>query len=139
MKRILLPLILLISLSTAPVVLSPNIVGAAEPTDVIKSVCDNPHATEKPKVCSDNQTATGDDNSPILGPGGIVTKGVQILVVIVGIASVIVIIVGGLKLTTSGGNPENQASGRRAIVYAIVGLMIALLSQLIVSFVLNKV
>jgi cytochrome bd-type quinol oxidase subunit 2 len=58
---------------------------------------------------------------------------------IVGLVSVIMIIVGGLKYITSGGESSNISSAKNTIVYAIIGLVIVALAQFIVHFVLGKV
>ena len=64
---------------------------------------------------------------------------VNILSVIVGIVAVIMIIVSGLKYITSGGDSNKVSSAKSTIIYAIIGLIIAALAQIIVRFVLSKV
>lgn len=64
---------------------------------------------------------------------------VNILSVIVGIIAVIMIIIGGLKYITSSGDSGNVQSAKNTILYAVVGLIIVALAQVIVRFVLNKV
>ena len=63
---------------------------------------------------------------------------INILSVVVGIASVIMIILAGFKFVTSGGAPEKVSSARNTILYAVIGLAIVGLAQIIVFFVLNK-
>ena len=58
--------------------------------------------------------------------------------VIIGIAAVLMIMVGGYKLVTSGGDPNNVASGRNTILWALVGAAVAAMAQIIVHFVLSK-
>jgi hypothetical protein len=53
--------------------------------------------------------------------------------------AVIMIIVGGLKYITSGGDSNNVSSAKSTIIYAIIGLVVVALAQFIVQFVLNKV
>jgi type IV secretion system pilin len=62
----------------------------------------------------------------------------NILSLIVGIAAVIMIIVGGFRYVTSGGDSSGTASAKNTIIYAIVGLVIAVLAQVLVQFVLDK-
>jgi cytochrome bd-type quinol oxidase subunit 2 len=57
---------------------------------------------------------------------------------IVGVVSVIMIIVGGFKYITSGGDSNNVSSAKNTIIFAIVGLVIVALAQVIVRFVLTK-
>ena len=65
------------------------------------------------------------------------TKIVNIFSVIVGIIAVIMIIFGGFKYITSGGDSGNVSGAKNTLIYAIVGLIIVALAQFIVRFVLN--
>jgi TRAP-type C4-dicarboxylate transport system permease small subunit len=62
----------------------------------------------------------------------------RILSIIVGVAAVIMIIVGGFKFITSNGEAANVASARSTIIYAIVGIIVVAFAQVIVRFVLHK-
>src|SRR4051812_40893237 len=64
---------------------------------------------------------------------------VNLLSAIVGIVAVIMIIVGGLRYITSGGNDASVTGAKNTILYAIIGLIIVALAQLIVRFTLSKV
>ncbi|HXY18035.1 MAG TPA: pilin [Candidatus Nitrosopolaris sp.] len=64
---------------------------------------------------------------------------VNLLSAIVGIVAVIMIIVGGLRYITSGGNDTSVTGAKNTILYAIVGLIVVALAQLIVRFTLSKV
>lgn len=66
-------------------------------------------------------------------------KIVNILSIIVGIVAVIMIIFGGFKYITSGGESSNVSGAKNTLIYAIVGLIIVALAQFIVHFVLNNV
>jgi hypothetical protein len=63
---------------------------------------------------------------------------VQILSFIAGVAAVIMIVVGGLRYITSGGDSSKVAGAKQAILYAIVGLIVVALAQFIVRFVLTN-
>ena len=52
-----------------------------------------------------------------------------------GIVLFILLLLGGFKYMTSGGNPENAASAQKTISYAIVGLVLIALSYLILIFI----
>ncbi len=58
---------------------------------------------------------------------------------VVGIISVIMIIIGGLKYITSGGEGSNISAAKNTILYAIIGLVIVALAQIVVQFVLKNV
>ena len=68
----------------------------------------------------------------------LLTKIVNIISAIVGVVAVIMIIVGGFKYITSGGDSNNVSGAKNTIIYAIIGLVIVALAQLIVHFVLNQ-
>ncbi len=63
---------------------------------------------------------------------------INIFSFIVGVVSVIMIIVGGLKYITSGGDSANVQGAKNTIIYAIVGLVVVALAQVIVRFVLAR-
>jgi hypothetical protein len=69
----------------------------------------------------------------------LLTTVINIFSLIVGVVSVIMIIIGGLKYITSGGDAGNVTGAKNTILYAIVGLVIVALAQVIVRFVLAKV
>ena len=60
---------------------------------------------------------------------------VQYLIIIAIAVSIIFIVIGGIKWTTSGGDKEKVAQARGTITAAIIGLIIAVLAFAIVSFV----
>jgi len=68
-----------------------------------------------------------------------ITDLVNIFSIVVGVVAVIMIIVGGFRYITSGGDSNNISSAKNTIIYAIIGLIIVALAQFIVQFVLNKV
>ena len=55
----------------------------------------------------------------------------------VGVISVVMIIVSGIMITTSAGDPGKVKKAKSAIVYSLVGLVISLLAFAIVNFVLS--
>lgn len=57
----------------------------------------------------------------------------------VGVVSVFMIIIGGFKYITSGGESSNVSAAKNTILYAIIGLVIVALSQSIVQFILRRV
>lgn len=69
---------------------------------------------------------------------GLVKTAVNLLSAIVGIVAVIMIIVGGLRYVTSGGNDTSVTSAKNTILYAIIGLIIVALAQVLVRFTLSK-
>jgi hypothetical protein len=68
----------------------------------------------------------------------IITTAINIFSLVVGIVAVIMIIVGGFRYITSGGDSGNVSSAKNTIIYAIIGLVVVALAQFVVQFVLNK-
>jgi hypothetical protein len=64
---------------------------------------------------------------------------VNLLSAVVGIVAVVMIIFGGLRYITSGGNDTSVTGAKNTILYAIIGLIIVALAQVLVRFTLNKV
>ena len=64
---------------------------------------------------------------------------INLLSLIVGVVAVIMIIIGGLRYITSGGSDTGVTSAKNTILYAIIGLIIVALAQLMVRFILGRV
>ena len=116
---IALSAVLLPALLTAPVDAAFNPFGKA---------CDGVNS----EVC--NVSA----ENPVSGEGGVLLSAVQILSFVVGVAAVIMLIYGGFKYVTSNGDPNGISTAKNTILYAIVGVLLFLVSQSIVLFVINR-
>lgn len=57
---------------------------------------------------------------------------------VVGAISVIMIIYAGFRYVTSGGNSEGTTGARNTLIFAVIGLVVAILAQLVVHLVLNS-
>lgn len=64
---------------------------------------------------------------------------IRLFSIVVGVASVVMIIVGGLKYITSGGDSGNVSGAKNTILYAIIGIVVVALAQFIVRFVLTQI
>lgn len=82
-------------------------------------------------------TPNGTDNAGSV-IGNLATEVVNIFSIIVGAASIFMIIYGGFRYITSGGSSEKVGSAKNTIIYAIVGLIIVGLAQTLVHFVLSR-
>lgn len=56
---------------------------------------------------------------------------------IAGALALLIITVSGLRYITSAGNPEKVSKAKNGIIYAVVGLVIAISAEAIVAFVVN--
>ena len=75
----------------------------------------------------------------LLGDAGVFTRITNTVLYAVGIISVIMLVYGGLRYVLSGGDNKKVTDAKNTILYAIIGLIISLLSYAIVNFVINAV
>ena len=107
--------------------------GSAATVDVFNNVCKG-NATDS-SVCK-QATKTG---NPLFGPEGVFTFAIKFMSVLVAVAAVIMIILAGLKLVTSGSNPQQVTKAREMIIYALAGILVAFFAQVIVRVFLNRI
>lgn len=62
----------------------------------------------------------------------------NIMITIIGIISVIMLIIGGFRYVLSGGDQKGTTAAKDTILYAIIGVVVALLSYSIMNFVINQ-
>jgi hypothetical protein len=63
---------------------------------------------------------------------------IDLLLYILGIISVIMIVIGGIRYATSNGDPGSTKSAKDTVLYAVIGLIVAILAFSIVNFVLGS-
>jgi hypothetical protein len=89
-------------------------------------------------ITSGAEAARGtDQTADLFGSSGVFKTITNVLLYILGAISVIMIIIGGLRYVISGGNSTNVTAAKNTILYAIVGVIIAILSYAIINFVLG--
>ena len=98
------------------------------------------HAAPADDICAGVGAAGGscDDERGGTTVNRIVVLVIDILSTIVGIVAVIMIIWGGFKYITSGGDSGNIGTAKNTILFAIVGLIIVAMAQGIAVFVLDE-
>lgn len=63
---------------------------------------------------------------------------VNILLYILGAIAVIMIVIGGIRYATSNGDSGSIKSAKDTILYAVIGLVVAILAYAIVNFILQS-
>jgi hypothetical protein len=99
-------------------------------------------SSAKSAVCKGVNAAAGGGGGCSGGKSEInhvIKVAVNILSVLAGVIAVIMIIVAGIKYTTSGGDSSKISSAKSALIAAIVGVVIVALAQFIVHFVLGNI
>ena len=79
-------------------------------------------------------TTPADDRKNLSPQIEIITN---ILLFVLGVICVIMIIIGGIRYTTSNGEQAQLTAAKNTILYALVGLVLAILAFAIVRFVMN--
>lgn len=70
--------------------------------------------------------------------GRLIKNIVNILLYALGAVAVVMIVIGGIKYTTSNGDSSAVTSAKNTILYAVIGLVVALLAYAIVNFVITN-
>ena len=79
--------------------------------------------------------AGGDDDTMELGD--IINRVINVLLFLVGALSVVFIIVAGIYFSISNGNAEQVKRAKNTMTYAVIGLIVSILSYAIVNFVIT--
>lgn len=127
--KLRLALAALVLVATASVSLSlPNMVFAADP---LSEICTGNTQSE---TCQSQNTTT----NPLTGTDGTLYKVSSIIAAITGVVAVVVIVISGFRYMTSGGDAQKVASAKSTLIGAIIGLVIIVLAQAIITFVVRK-
>lgn len=107
--------------------------------EVNRTGIDN-QSDETKKICNinDAENVSGSEKG-LLAKNGIVKKILNLLSWITGFLAAVYVIVGGFKVITSGGDSDSVASGRKMILYALVGIAVVISSNLIINLVIGAV
>jgi cytochrome bd-type quinol oxidase subunit 2 len=112
--------------------LVPALPGVAGAQQIDSGLCSGANLSVQSDESCDGSTGDAD------AIDGIIQLAINMFSLIVGVISVIMIIVGGLKYITSGGEGTNITGAKNTIMYAIIGLVVVALAQIVVRFVLTQ-
>ena len=62
---------------------------------------------------------------------------VNMLLFLLGAVAVVMIVIGGVKYTTSNGDASAVTSAKNTILYSVIGLVVAIMAYAIVNFVID--
>ena len=85
---------------------------------------------------TDPFAGTGITGNPTVST--IVTSAINVFVGVIGLIAVVYLIVGGLTYIMSAGNQEKVTQAKNTIIYAIVGIVIAIAALSIKNFVADR-
>ncbi len=126
-KRLRILTILVFGLLPAGLALSPSLAYA----DTVQN-----------SIQSGVNQASG-NNAPSSSPGTTIANVIKtilnILSAVAGVAAVVMIVVAGLRLVLSAGSEGAVKGAKNSIIYAVIGLIIVALAQIIVHFVIGNI
>ena len=100
------------------------------------AVCD----LSNPSVSTGAECARGNGQpAQLVGDGGVFNRITSILLFVVGAVAVIMLIFGGIRYIVSGGDQANVTAAKNTILYAIIGIIVALLAYAAVKFVTTSI
>jgi hypothetical protein len=70
--------------------------------------------------------------------GNVAARVVTIMSYVAGIIAIIMVVVSGIRYTTSGGDSAKVGAAKTALIYALIGIAVAALAQFLVHFVLSQ-
>lgn len=88
----------------------------------------------------DGKDSAKSDDQPeeLTGEEGVFKTVTNVLLFIIGAVSVIMLIIGGIRYTISGGDQAQVKAAKDTILYAIIGIVVAILAYALVDFVVSS-
>ena len=130
MKRLIATVLIFASL-LAPTL---AVAGQAAAINILPN-CGTNSSGGKPGVCTDYGGGNGSNKDPLIT---VIKAAIDILSYIIGIAAIIGLVISGLRFITASGDSNGVAAARTSLVYSLIGVAVAVMAQLIVVFVLDK-
>jgi len=116
--------------------------GLAATAGTVYADCANPTSAQEQIQCGVTKAGGGAGQDPANAPQTLsdkIAKVLNILSAVAGIAAVAMFILAGVRFAGSAGNESAVKGAKTSIIYAIIGLVVVALAQLVVHFVLINV
>lgn len=98
------------------------------------TVCSTGSASQA-SVCQD----TSGNTNNLYGPNGVITSVINILSAVVGFIAVFMLVYAGFEYITSGGDSSKTNTAKNTILYAVIGVVVVAIAQLIALFVIDRI
>lgn len=109
--------------------------AAALAFDPFQGACTDPNSADS-TLCTDK--GSGTDN-PLTGKNGLLRGIAGVIALVSGVIATILIVISGFRYITSGGDPAKTKEAKNTIIAVIVGLVIIMLADSIISLILSRV
>lgn len=130
MKQLRLISLLIVLAACTFTLFSGQLVSATASSNPLDSTCSAPGASDT-AFCKTQPDGT---TNPVGGPSGVLAKIINLVLIGAGVAAVIMIIVGGFEYVISTGDAQKVNTAKNTIIYALIGLLIAIFAELILKF-----
>lgn len=91
-------------------------------------------------VCKDNAgAAICKEKNSQRSVGSLIRRITNVMMMLIGAVSIIMLIYGGIRFTASGGSPESIKTAKNTIIYAVAGIVVALAAYAVVNFVIMRI
>lgn len=112
-------------------------------TVIFISMANNTYAVTTPiQQPADPYSACNNNSSSVACQKGdvydVIQNIINILLSVVGVIGVVMVIIGGLRFTTSAGNPDAIKVAKNTILYAIIGIVVSFSAWALVTFVIDR-
>ena len=97
------------------------------------AACDTAGGMSAAAECAKSE----DQPADLFADGGVFQDVTDVLLFIIGAVSVVMIIFGGIKYTISQGDSSAVTSAKNTILYAVVGLVVAILAYAVIHYVIG--
>lgn len=109
------------------------VIGLAAPSSAAVQLFDGCEGISDTAVCK-----AKDEGSRKEDAGKRIQDVINTVLYILGIVAIIMIVIGGFRYITSNGDSGNVTQGKNTILYACIGLVIAIMSYGIVNFIIFR-
>ncbi len=91
-----------------------------------------------------SQIRDGVDGAGGSGEGGdkvvaTIKNVINILLFLIGLFAVVMIVIAGFRFVTSNGDANTVTQAKNTIIYAVIGIVVAVMAYAIVNFILNQI
>lgn len=96
-------------------------------------ICNGQSASSAACNSSNSDPVSGKDKS------GVLIQAANLISYITGMASVIAILIGGFEYVISAGDSAKVNTAKNVILYAVIGLIVVIMAQVIIRFVIGNI
>lgn len=133
-----LSLVIIAFIAVIVTILSFSSFASAQGANITQALCAGANF-ESPNSIGVSSCTTGGSVSATFQIEAFIQNIISLLSWGIGLVAVFMIILGGFKYITSGGESTGVTAAKNTILYAIIGLVIVALSQIIVRFILGRI